>query len=139
MEFYRNSMQQPASELSRHNLVGLLDAALRATSSINIPADVLRRLDVHLLEISPGDAGWDVFSFTYNVDGPLGTIMTQEARLQYLQGIFCLFPGSYFFDHPFPFSFCSLQYAVAHQAHGEHFIVALGARRHRRTRDQVDS
>lgn len=36
--------------------------------------DILERLDVRLLEISPGDLGWDVFSLDYHVDGPIGTV-----------------------------------------------------------------
>lgn len=45
--------------------------------------DILERLDVRLLEISPGDLGWDVFSLDYHVDGPIGTV-----RLIFLQSPF---------------------------------------------------
>ena len=37
-------------------------------------ADVLKRLDVMLLSVSPGDTGWDVFSLDYHTDGPIRTV-----------------------------------------------------------------
>jgi gamma-tubulin complex component 3 len=37
------------------------------------------RLDVKLLEVSPGDVGWDVFTLIYNVDGPLSSVLNKDA------------------------------------------------------------
>lgn len=47
---------------------------MAATNAQYEDPDVLRRLDVRILEISPGDLGWDVFSLDYHVDGPIGTV-----------------------------------------------------------------
>ena len=30
----------------------------------------------HVLKVSPGDTGWDVFSLDYHVDGPISTVST---------------------------------------------------------------
>ena len=46
---------------------------------------MLRRLDVELLQISPSDVGWDVFSLTYIVDAPITMVLHQKAMLQYKQ------------------------------------------------------
>ena len=35
---------------------------------------MLKRLDVMLLSVSPGDTGWDVFSLDYHTDGPIRTV-----------------------------------------------------------------
>lgn len=65
---------KPASNLYPHNLSSLLETAVAATNAQYEDQDVLRRLDVRILEISPGDLGWDVFSLDYHVDGPIGTV-----------------------------------------------------------------
>lgn len=77
-------LERPASQLFVHNLTGQLESAVRATNAQYESRDVLDRLDVRLLETSPGDCGWDVFSLMYRVDGPLKTVFTPENVLQYL-------------------------------------------------------
>lgn len=57
-----------------HDLSGVLESAIRATNAQFEDEDILNRLDVRLLEVSPGDTGWDVFSLDYHVDGPIGTV-----------------------------------------------------------------
>ena len=47
---------------------------MRATNAQFEAAEILQRLDVRLLELSPGDKGWDVFSLHYHVDGPISTV-----------------------------------------------------------------
>ena len=67
-------LSKPASTLYLHNLTGTLEAAIRATNAQYEPTDILHRLDVRMLDLSPGDRGWDVFSLHYHVDGPIGTV-----------------------------------------------------------------
>lgn len=67
-------MIKPATQLYPHNLSSILESAIRATNAQFEDADILNRLDVRLLEQSPGDTGWDVFSLDYHVDGPIGTV-----------------------------------------------------------------
>lgn len=52
----------------------MLETAIAASNAQFEEPDILKRLDVRLLEISPGDLGWDVFSLDYHVDGPIGTV-----------------------------------------------------------------
>ncbi|KAG0213595.1 Gamma-tubulin complex component 3 [Mortierella sp. GBA30] len=85
MESLGPSLSQPANTLFRHNLTGTLETAIRSSNAQYDDPDVLRRLDVRLLEISPGDSGWDVFSLDYHVDSPINTILTPAAMHQYLK------------------------------------------------------
>ncbi|KAG8224877.1 hypothetical protein J437_LFUL006471 [Ladona fulva] len=85
MELLEPELGKPASTLYHHNLSGILESAIRATNVKHQSPDILNRLDVHLLEISPGDTGWDVFSLNYHVDGPIGAIFTPEEMTKYLK------------------------------------------------------
>ncbi|KAG0282394.1 Gamma-tubulin complex component 3 [Linnemannia gamsii] len=85
MESLGTNLSQPANTLFRHNLTGTLEAAIRSSNAQYDDPDILRRLDVRLLEISPGDSGWDVFSLDYHVDSPVNTILTPVAMHQYLK------------------------------------------------------
>lgn len=67
-------LDKPATNLYPHNLSSLLETAVAASNAQYEEPDILKRLDVRLLEISPGDLGWDVFSLDYHVDGPIGTV-----------------------------------------------------------------
>ena len=72
--FHREELSKPANLLYRHNLSGPVEAAVRASNAQFEDADVLTRLDFSLLEINPGDFGWDVFSLDYHLDPPLNTV-----------------------------------------------------------------
>eukprot|EP00054_Salpingoeca_dolichothecata_P009214 m.52042 g.52042 ORF g.52042 m.52042 type:complete len:665 (+) comp18231_c0_seq1:78-2072(+) len=76
---------KPAEGLMMHNMTAVVDGAVRATNAHLDRADNLQRLDVQLMEASPGDCGWDVFSLTYHVDGPLSTVITAQGLAQYLR------------------------------------------------------
>lgn len=73
----------------RNNITGLLDAAVRGSSSFNpkTDGDIAERLDVQILPQSADDAvGWDVFSLTYRVeDAPLNTVFSAKVMESYLQ------------------------------------------------------
>ncbi len=71
---FRQHLAKKADTLFLHNLTGILETAIRATNAQFDDADILARLDVRLLEVSPGDTGWDVFSLDYHVDGPIRTV-----------------------------------------------------------------
>ncbi len=45
----------------------MLIVLFRQTNAQYEEVDILERLDVRLLEIQPGDSGWDVFSLDYKV------------------------------------------------------------------------
>ncbi|CAG8543918.1 14495_t:CDS:10 [Acaulospora morrowiae] len=78
-------LSKPANTLYHHNLTGTLEAAIRASNAQYDDPDILRRLDVRLLEVTSGDVGWDVFSLDYHVDSPINTIFTPQAMHHYLK------------------------------------------------------
>ena len=84
LDLLEGELGQPATQLMPHNLAGILETAIRGTNTQYEDPDILGRLDVKLLEIQPGDTGWDVFSLDYKVTGPIGVVFTQDAMTQYL-------------------------------------------------------
>ncbi|CAN0563381.1 unnamed protein product [Rangifer tarandus platyrhynchus] len=85
MDLLKPELARPATTLYQHNLTGILETAVRATNAQFDSPEILKRLDVRLLEISPGDTGWDVFSLDYHVDGPIATVFTRECMSHYLR------------------------------------------------------
>jgi len=75
----------PASQVHRHSLVTQLDTAVRASNAHLDSGDVLERLDVRLLQASPGDSGWDVFVLDYHLDSPLNCVITADAMAKYYE------------------------------------------------------
>ncbi|XP_058598309.1 gamma-tubulin complex component 3 isoform X4 [Neofelis nebulosa] len=85
MDLLKPELVRPATTLYQHNLTGILETAVRATNAQFDSPEILKRLDVRLLEVSPGDTGWDVFSLDYHVDGPIATVFTRECMSHYLR------------------------------------------------------
>ena len=59
-----NPFMQIVNNLNIYMLIVLF----RQTNAQYEEVDILERLDVRLLEIQPGDSGWDVFSLDYKVN-----------------------------------------------------------------------
>ncbi|KAK2147394.1 hypothetical protein LSH36_555g02025 [Paralvinella palmiformis] len=85
MDLLEDDLAKPPQMLFLHNLTSILETAIRGTNAQYDDIDILRRLDVRLLEVSPGDIGWDVFSLDYHVDGPVQTVFTPESMIIYLR------------------------------------------------------
>ncbi|XP_043928566.1 gamma-tubulin complex component 3 [Protopterus annectens] len=85
MDLLKPELVRPATTLYQHNLTGILETAVRATNAQFDSPEILKRLDVRLLEVSSGDTGWDVFSLDYHVDGPIATVFTRECMSHYLR------------------------------------------------------
>jgi gamma-tubulin complex component 3 len=85
MDLVGPELRKRASQLFRHNLSGMVEAALRSCTFSNLPkaSVVLDRVGVRLLEASPGDVGWDVFSLDYSVDSPLTSVVHGQAMAKY--------------------------------------------------------
>eukprot|EP00929_Paragymnodinium_shiwhaense_P013237 TRINITY_DN121102_c0_g1_i1.p1 TRINITY_DN121102_c0_g1~~TRINITY_DN121102_c0_g1_i1.p1 ORF type:complete len:982 (+),score=147.43 TRINITY_DN121102_c0_g1_i1:403-2946(+) len=83
MDIAGPELEKDAKELFRHNLIGLVDMAVRMSNAQFAPADTLQRLDVQILEASSGERGWDVFLLDYAVDSPLHVVFTPAAMAQY--------------------------------------------------------
>ncbi|EGR34147.1 hypothetical protein IMG5_022900 [Ichthyophthirius multifiliis] len=82
MHLLYDELSQPANQIFRHNLLGQLESAIRSS---NANSETSQRLDVKLLEASPGDKGWDIFSLDYHVEAPLDTILSKEVMRKYLK------------------------------------------------------
>ena len=78
LDLLEGELSQPATQLYPHNLAGILETAIRGTNTQFEQQDILERLDVRLLEIQPGDTGWDVFSLDYKVNGPIGVVFAPD-------------------------------------------------------------
>lgn len=77
------SLSGSAKLLYRHNLTASLESAIRSSNAQFDDAEILKKLDVSLLEVSPGDCGWDVFILEYHVQAPLSTLFTPQAMQLY--------------------------------------------------------
>lgn len=94
-ECSRVELNQSAKLLFRHNLTGVLESAIISSNAQFDDADVLKRIDVRLLEVrmilgvefkvSENDIGWDVFSLEYHLSTPLSTIITPQCMSDYLR------------------------------------------------------
>ena len=47
---------------------------MRASNAQFEPSYVLDRIGIRLLEASPGDSGWEIFSLDYSIDAPLNAV-----------------------------------------------------------------
>lgn len=85
MQVLQNELSKAAVSVYRHNLIGLLEGAIRASNVQYFSQEILSRLDVKLLEPSQGDTGWEVFSLDYRIEEPLNTVFNERAMLAYLR------------------------------------------------------
>ncbi|KAJ3354691.1 Gamma-tubulin complex component 3 [Entophlyctis luteolus] len=85
MDKLGTDLSKPAANILRHNLTGTLESSIRSSNAQHDDPDVLRRLDVRLLEISSGDSGWDVFTLDYHVDPPIDTVFMTQSMGQYMK------------------------------------------------------
>ena len=83
MDIIGPELKKRANQLYRHNLTEMLEGALRGSNAQYLPSSVLDRVGVRLLEASPGDSGWEVFSLDYSVNPPLAAIVHAAALSQY--------------------------------------------------------
>lgn len=85
MDSLVSELSKPAGQLYKYTLLGVLETAVRSSNAYYTDSEFLDRLDVKLLEASPGDNGWDIFSLDYKVDAPINTILTPEIIQGYLK------------------------------------------------------
>ncbi|XP_072142560.1 gamma-tubulin complex component 3 homolog [Dermacentor andersoni] len=85
MDVLDEQLSQPAQLLRDHSLKAALDEAVRTTNAQFVDPEMLKRLEIQLLDINPGDTGWDVFSLFYRVDGPIGMVFTPYCMSVYLR------------------------------------------------------
>eukprot|EP00434_Breviolum_minutum_P037040 symbB.v1.2.032831.t1/scaffold3926.1/size48177/2 len=83
MDAVQEELDLEANKIYKHQLMGILEMALRQSNAQFCPADVLRRLGVKLRSPSPGDRGWDVFLLDYSIDSPLHVVFTPAVMQKY--------------------------------------------------------
>ena len=83
--FRSPNLSRPANTIYRHNLTATLETAVRSSNAQRDPSDVLRRLDVRMMEYSHGEIGWDVFTLEYKVDSPVNTVLDADSMMNYLK------------------------------------------------------
>ncbi len=82
MDLLAEALERPASMLFRHNLVGILEAAMKGCSrSLNTPDWILNCLDVRLLGNTL--SGWDAFALDFRTSFPLNCILDAECMTEY--------------------------------------------------------
>lgn len=59
---------------------GMLEGALRSSNAQYDPSDILERIGVRLLESTPGDTGWEVFSLDYKIDMPINAVVSSPSH-----------------------------------------------------------
>jgi gamma-tubulin complex component 3 len=77
------TLSKPATSIYRHNVTGTLESAIRSSNAQYDHPDVLKRLDVRLLDGSGGETGWDLFVLDYHTDQPGSTILNTQAMHYY--------------------------------------------------------
>jgi gamma-tubulin complex component 3 len=85
MESLAPNLDRPANSQYRHTLTSQLEHAIRHSNAQYDNADVLRRLDARMLELSSGEIGWDCFTLEYKISAPCDVVITQWASTQYLK------------------------------------------------------
>jgi gamma-tubulin complex component 3 len=83
MELLSDELKERAKRVYKHNIVSILESAVRASNAQHHDSEFINRLDVRLAPGEPGDIGWDVFSLEYRVDKPLNTIFTPDNMDKY--------------------------------------------------------
>jgi len=85
MDTLNQELQKPATSLYRHNMLSLLETAIRASNAQFVDDEFLQRVDIKLLDASPGDTGWDIFSLFYRVEAPVTTVISAQMMKGYLR------------------------------------------------------
>lgn len=72
-------MNKPCSALNHHNILEILQSAIRGSNAqFEIP-EVIQRIDVR--RVSTNEIGWEGFYLYYSVPSPLDIIITDEVCL----------------------------------------------------------
>jgi gamma-tubulin complex component 3 len=61
MDLLAEELGEPATKIYRHTLMGYLEQAIRSSNAQYHGNEFLHRLDINLMEASPGDRGWEIF------------------------------------------------------------------------------
>lgn len=90
MDLLFPELKKPATQIYKHNLLSILETAIRASNAQYHEQDCLKKLNIKLMEANTGDTGWDIFLLEYNIDIPLNVIFTKPLLKEY-QRLFFFF------------------------------------------------
>mmetsp|Transcript_38671 Transcript_38671/g.37022 ORF Transcript_38671/g.37022 Transcript_38671/m.37022 type:complete len:328 (-) Transcript_38671:387-1370(-) len=90
MDLLAEELNNSASNIYKHTLMGYLETAKRSSNAQYHDMEFQSRLDIKLLEGSPGEKGWEIFMLDYRIkDMPdqaaLQTIFPDDLMLDYLR------------------------------------------------------
>ena len=74
MDTLSEELSKPTVSVFRHNLIPILEGALRASNAQFLDKDVNNRVNAKMLQ-EQGD-NWDLFYLDYEVDEPINTMLT---------------------------------------------------------------
>ena len=83
MESLYIELQKPGNTIYKYVLQSVLESAINSTNARFNDKECLNKLNIKLLKALPGDIGWDVFCFEYNIDLPLNNIISSRNILDY--------------------------------------------------------
>ena len=83
-------LDKPANLIFKHNLQSHLESAIRASNAQFKDAENIKKLNIKLINPSPGDSGWEIFCLEYKVDSPLNIIFSSKLLKDY-QKLFIFF------------------------------------------------
>jgi gamma-tubulin complex component 3 len=85
MDTMAEELSNLASQIYKHQLQAHLETAVRQSNAQYHDPEFQHRLNIKLLESSPGDKGWEVFSLDYNVSdlAPLSAVFTNDIMEAY--------------------------------------------------------
>eukprot|EP00913_Durusdinium_trenchii_P003217 g2975.t1 len=83
MDALQEELDIDANKIHKHQLMGILEMALRQSNAQFCSVDVLGRLGIKLRSPERGERGWDVFLLDYSIDSPLHVVFTPNIMQKY--------------------------------------------------------
>lgn len=90
MDLLFAELKKPATQIYKHNLLNILETAIRASNAQFHDLECINRLNIKLLDASTGDSGWDIFVLSYNLTSPLNAIIT-KIQIEEYENLFHFF------------------------------------------------
>jgi len=90
MDLLYDELKKPANQIYKHNLLSILDSAIKSSNAQFHDPECIRKLNVRLMDISLGDTGWDIFVMEYLVESPLTAVFSKDLLKNY-QTLFFFF------------------------------------------------
>ena len=83
MESLYNELKNPGNTIYKYFLQSVLESSINSTNARYNDKECLNKLNIKLLNLRPGDIGWDIFCLEYNISLPLSVIINKKNLLDY--------------------------------------------------------